>query len=127
MSRFGKITSYAYLLAIPAAVVLFAAVVLISRRSSVGDGAPFPYAAYMRDAESLRGNAYVIAAQIDSRLAYSEGAGGVYVVKLLDASGGRLPVFVPESVQRDIDVGQRFDIRVSVRRDRLVAEKMAKP
>lgn len=127
MSRSGKISPTVYILAIPALVIAFAVGVLLMRRSPVGEGEPFPYATYMRDAESLRGNTYLLSGQIDSRVFYAEGKAGLYVVKLLDGSGGRLPVYVPERVQRNIDVGQRFDFRVTLRRDRIEAEAMAKP
>lgn len=126
MFRPGKIPSLVFILAIPVAVIVFAVILLLVRRSGVGDADPFPFATYTRDAESLRGNTYLVRAQIDARIAYAEGKGGVFSVKLLDASAGRLAVYVPESVRRNIEVGQRYDMRVTVRRDRLVVEALEK-
>ena len=127
MIRPGKVSPLVYILALPAAVLIFAAVVLVARRTRVGDAEPFPYSAYLRDAEPLRGNTYLVRAQIESRVAYAEKKGSVYSVKLLDNTAGRLAVFVPESVRRDIEAGQRYDMRVVLKRDRLVVEAMEKP
>ncbi len=123
----GKISPLLLAFAIPAAVLVFAVVVIVVRGGGrFGGLEPFPYATYLRDAETLRGNTYVLKGQIDGRLSYAEGKGAVIAVKLLDMAGGRVPVFVPENSGRNLEVGQRFNIRVTVRRDRVVAEDLEK-
>jgi hypothetical protein len=123
----GKISPLILAFAIPAVVLLFAVIVIVVRGGGrFGSLEPFPYTTYLRDAETLRGNTYVIKGQIDGRLSYAEGKGAVIAVKLLDMVGGRVPVFVPEQSAGNLSVGQRFNIRVSVRRDMVVAEDMEK-
>ena len=102
--------------AIPAVVLVFAVVVIVSRGGGKSAGSEkFPLTAYMHDAETLRGNSYVLRGQIDSRLGYTEGKGAVIAVKTLESTGeGRVPVFVPEQAGRNLEVGQRFNIRVTV-------------
>lgn len=130
MSRFspGKVSPLLFAFAIPAIVLVFAVVVIVARGGGKFGGlAVFPYEKYLGDAESLRGNTYLIRGEIDRRLASKDGRGAVIAVKLLDdTSHGRVPVFVPEQAGRNLDVGQRFNIRVTVRRDTIVAEEMEK-
>lgn len=123
----GKISPLLLAFAIPAAVLVFAVIVIVVRGGGKFGGLEeFPLPTYLREPETLRGNTYVIKGQIDSRLAYDEGKGAIIVVKLLDMAGGRVPVFVPEKSAGNLSVGQRFNIRVTVRRDRVEAVDMEK-
>lgn len=123
----GKVSPLLLAFAIPAAVLVFAVIVIVVRGGGrFGGMEAFPLTTYLRDPETLRGNTYVIKGQIDSRLGYAEGKGAIIAVKLLDMDGGRVPVFVPEQSGRNLEVGQRFNIRVTVRRDRVEAEDMEK-
>ena len=124
----GKVSPLVFAFAIPAVVLVFAVIVIVSRGGGKFGGlAPFPYDTYLRDSETIRGNSYLIRGEIDRRLGAADGKGSVIAVKLLDDGGkGRVPVFVPEKSGRNIEVGQRFNIRVTVRSTMIVAEEMEK-
>lgn len=123
----GKVSPLLLAFSIPAAVLVFAVVVIVVRGGGrFGGLEPFPYPAYLRDSETLRGNTYLLRGQIDARLRHLEGKGALISVRMLDAAGSRVPVFVPEQGGGNLDVGQRFNLKVSVRRDMLVVEDMEK-
>lgn len=123
----GKVSPLLLAFAVPALVLIFAGVVLVARGGGrLGGLEPLPYTKYRDDPETLRGNTYLVRGQIDRRLRHEEGKGSVVVVRLLDAGDRPVPVFVPEIEGRNLDPGQRYSIRVVVRRDVLVAEDMEK-
>ncbi len=123
----GKIPPLLLAFAIPACVLVFAVVVIVVRGGGrFGGLEPFPHAVYLRDAETLRGNTYLLRGQIDSRLAQDETKGSLIAVRTLDAAASRVPVFVPAGVGPNLAVGQRFKMKISVRRDMLTVEDMEK-
>jgi hypothetical protein len=123
----GKISPMVLAFLIPVLVLIFAVAVIVTRGGGKFGGIEkFPLTTYLHDAETLRGNSYVMRGQIDSRLGFTEGKGAVIAVKLLENGDGRVPVFVPEQTGRNLEVGQRFNIRVTVRRDMVVAQDMEK-
>lgn len=123
----GRIAPLLLAFAIPVVVLLFAAVVIVVRGGGRFGGLdPFPYSAYLRDAETLRGNTYLLRGQIESRLGHDETKGSLIGVRMLDAAGAPVPVFVPLKFGGNLDVGQRFNLKVTVRRDMLSVEDMEK-
>ena len=126
-SSLGKISPLILALAIPALVLIFAVVVIVTRGGGRFGGIDaFPYSEYLHNPETLRGNTYLVRGKIESRLAYAEGKGSIIAVKLLSLGDGSVPVFVPEEPRRNLEVGQQFDIKVRIVRDTLVAEDMEK-
>ena len=114
-------------LGIPAAVLIFVAVVLVSRQGGkFSDLPPFSPEAYRKDWATLQGNAYVFAGQVDRQLAYVEGSGRVLAVKPVDpAKGtGAVPVRVPAALGANFESGQRYNFKLRVRRDILEVEDL---
>lgn len=108
--------------------VAFAIAILLAKRSGtlgMSDLKPFNLASYQQDWQTLQGNQYLLNCQIDQQLDYNEGKGRILAVKLSDGSG-RVAVFVPVSLQQNFEVGQRYRMRVFVRKDVLYVEAVEK-
>lgn len=93
--------------------------------SSNADAFP-PYERYRASPANFLGNEYQLEAIIDSQLKYEEGLGRILAVTPI-GSEHRLPVFVPETVQNNVHVGQRYRMIVQVRRGgRIEAQTLEK-
>jgi hypothetical protein len=68
----------------------------------------------------------VLACQVDRQLAFTEGQARILAVKPVDASrgGGILPVRVPASIEANFESGQRYNLKLRVRRDILEVEEI---
>ena len=99
--------------AIPAAAMLFALIFIFLKKTNVVNNAEeFPYAAYLDSPRSFDGNSYLMKAQIDSQLAYNQAAGKMVSVRT--PSGARFAVFVPEGRGANMQVGQKYNLYVSL-------------
>lgn len=78
-----------------------------------------PVDAYLKNPGNFLGNTYLISAQIDKQIKWEEGIGRILAVEAEGASA-RVPVFVPESVGQNLHVGQRYDMRVNIRKGGLI-------
>lgn len=74
---------------------------------------------YLKRPGNLLGNTYVISAQIESQIEWEEGVGRILAVDTKGAAS-RVPVFVPDSVEGNLYVGQRYEMRVSIRKGGLI-------
>lgn len=70
-------------------------------------------AAYMERPGDFLGNTYSVRAQIDSQIKWDKSVGRILAVRPENAIV-RLPVFVPEVVQDNLHIGQRYMMRVRV-------------
>lgn len=114
-------------LGIPVAVLIFVGIVLAQRQGGkFSDLPPFSPEAYRKDWATLQGNAYVFAAQVDRQLAYAEGSGRVLAVKPVDPALGKgsVPVRVPAALDANFESGQRYRLKLRVRRDILEVEDL---
>lgn len=121
----GKVNPVLIAFLIPLVVILAAVVFMVARNRLHGSLEPFDLAAYNSSAADMRGNQYSLDAQIDSQLQWNAGFGRLLAVKLVNG-GGRLTVFVPESVSNDVRVGQRYHMKVIVKDTCPEAETMDK-
>jgi len=121
----GKINPVLIAFLIPLVVILAAVVFMVVRNHVHNSLETFDLAAYNSSAADLRGNEYNLDAQIDSQLQWNEGFGRLLAVKLVNG-GGRLTIFVPESVANDVRVGQRYHIKVIIKDTCPEAEEMDK-
>jgi len=72
-------------------------------------------AAYLDNANSLRGNRYRITGTIENSLAWSPAKGRLFSVRIEAADGRIVAVLVPGELSHlNIQKGQRFDFRVEV-------------
>lgn len=79
----------------------------------------FPTAAYLEAPANLQGNKYVLDAWIESQLHWREEVGRL--VEVRPASGQeKVAVFVPAALEQNLYVGQRYHMKVSVRRGGLL-------
>lgn len=112
-------------LGIPLAVIVFVLVVIQGRSGGkFGSLTPFSPDTYRKDWATLQGNAYVFACQVDKQLAFVEGAGRILAVKPIDAARGvgSIPVRVPASITDNFESGQRYNLKLRVRKDVLEVE-----
>lgn len=83
----------------------------------LGEGAglePLPAAAYREHPAQFLGNHYRLDAQMEGQLAWREGVGKVITVSPLYDADLSLPVFLPEGLEENLHVGQRYRMRVRV-------------
>jgi len=112
-------------LGIPLAVIIFVLVLLQSRSGGkFGSLTPFSPETYRKDWATLQGNTYVFACQVDKQLGFAEGTGRILAVKPIDTSRGvgSIPVRVPESIKANFESGQRYNLKLRVRKDVLEVE-----
>lgn len=74
---------------------------------------------YLKQPGNFLGNTYAISAQIDSQLEWREGVGRILAVRC-ENSESRIPVFVPVTAGNNLHVGQRYEMRVSIRKGGLI-------
>lgn len=74
---------------------------------------------YLERPGDLLGNTYLISAQIDSQIDWEEGVGRILAVETEGATS-RVPVFVPDSMEENLYVGQRYEMRASIRKGGLI-------
>lgn len=78
-----------------------------------------PVDEYLKRPGNFLGNNYLLSAQIDSQIEWQEGIGRILAVETED-SKSRLPVFVPESAGKNLHVGQRYEMHVTIRKGGLI-------
>ena len=123
----AKLNPLILALGIPVGVIGFVAAVLVTRSGGkFGDLPQFSPDAYRKDWATLQGNAYVLACPVDRQLAFTEGQARILAVKPVDPSrgGGTLPVRVPASIEANFESGQRYNLKLRVRRDILEVEDL---
>jgi hypothetical protein len=75
---------------------------------------PLDVAAYLDNANSLRGNVYKISATVQTQLAWSATAGRLYSMET-ENGGNLLPVLIPaEFNSMNIQKGQRYYLQIKV-------------
>jgi hypothetical protein len=120
-----KLNPLIFAFALPVLGIVFLGVFALVRSVNMGDTPPFNLDAYRQNWNTLGGNEYILRGQIDRQLGQKENKGRIISVKLLDDSG-RVPVFIPTSVNQNFEVNQRYNIRVRVRGDVLYVLSMDK-
>ncbi len=104
-----------------AAVVLLLAVIvfLLVKGPRASNLEPLPVAAYLETPGDFMGNTYAFRVQIDSQIQWDEAVGRLVAV-IPEGSRGRVPVFVPESVERNLHIGQRYEMSVRIENGGLI-------
>lgn len=123
MKRF-KLNPLVLAFLIPVFVIAAAAVLVVSRQSSGSDAPPFPAEVFSDSPETLRGNVYSLPCIIDRQLAQDE-KGRILAVKFWEKQG-RIAVYVPASLDRNFEIGQRYTMTVRVKDNTLFAEDLKK-
>jgi len=80
---------------------------------------PLPVDSYLSKPGDFLGNTYLLTAQIDSQIEWKAGVGRILAVKV-DTSSSRIPVFVPDLNGQNLHVGQRYELRVSIKKGGLI-------
>ncbi|MGN0883747.1 MAG: hypothetical protein ACI4P6_00910 [Candidatus Spyradosoma sp.] len=119
-----KISPLFFAFLIPVIVVAGAAALIVVRHSRGEELSALPADAFERSPETLRGNVYSLSCAIDRQLAQSD-RGRVLAVKRLEG-GGRVAVYVPPSLDRNFEIGQRFVMTVRVKDNALHVEALKK-
>ncbi len=78
-----------------------------------------PVGDYVQKPDNFLGNTYQLTVQIDSQIVWEEGVGRILAV-LADGSSSRVPVFVPDGIEQNLHVGQRYRMRVNIRQGGLI-------
>jgi len=73
----------------------------------------FPVDAYAEAPGNLRGNRYLLRAQIYEQLDRREDVGRIFSVTPTE-SEARIAVFIPAGIERNVHVGQRYRLEVRV-------------
>lgn len=74
---------------------------------------------YLQKPENFLGNTYRLTAQIDSQIEWEEGVGRILAVQS-EGSSSRIPVFVPDAIEQNLHVGQRYEMRANIRNGGLI-------
>lgn len=74
---------------------------------------------YLKRPGNFLGNTYLLSVQIDSQIEWQEGIGRILAVEA-EGSASRIPVFVPDSAGQNLNVGQRYEMQVSIRKGGLI-------
>jgi len=78
-----------------------------------------PVEDYVQKPTNFLGNTYLLSVQIDSQIEWEEGVGRILAVQAEGASA-RVPVFVPDGIEQNLHVGQRYKMRVNIRKGGLI-------
>ena len=74
---------------------------------------------YVKKPANFLGNTYLLSVQIDSQIQWEEGVGRILAVEP-EGSSSRIPVFVPDAIQQNLHVGQRYEMRANIRKGGLI-------
>ncbi len=110
-----------------APIIVLAVVVLVVfglKNVSSDHFQPFPAEEFAKNPEKFRGNTYSLKGIIDLQLAQNEN-GRIIAVKYYD-SPGRVSVYVPPNVDRNFEIGQRYEMAVRVKDNMLYVEDLEK-
>lgn len=122
--RRPKFSPLVFAFLIPAVVIVAAIALIISRRSAGSDMPPLPSETFSENPASLRGNVYSLPCIIDRQLAQNE-KGRILAVRHWEKQG-RLAVYVPASLDRNFEIGQRYSMTVRVKDNALFVEELQK-
>lgn len=123
MKRF-KIHPLVFAFFIPAVVIIAAVILVVSRRNGGEELPPLPDDSFAQNPATLRGNMYSLPCIIDLQLAQNE-KGRILAVRYWNKPG-RVAVYVPASLDRNFEIGQRFVMQVRVRDNALYVESLEK-
>ena len=106
---------------------IFAVISMITGNSLEAEPSEFPVAIYYESPERLKGNQYLIEAQVDNLLKMRDGVGRLVEIKLLgDRNDALVPLFIPDSVEKNFNLGERYRIEVVVNQDGLLETRKLK-
>lgn len=74
---------------------------------------------YVEKPGNFLGNTYLLSVQIDSQIEWEEGVGRILAVEA-EGYSSRIPVFVPDMLQQNLHVGQRYKMRANIRQGGLI-------
>ena len=78
-----------------------------------------PTESYMKKPSDFLGNTYALKSQIVSQIKWEKGVGRILAVRP-ESGGARLPVYVPDSVSQNLNIGQRYEMRVRIEEGGLI-------
>lgn len=118
---------YAFLIPFIGALILLS-VLFLKKTGLAGAGTitPFDFAAYQQGWQSLEGNQYLVKCQIDRQINYDKSKGRLLAVRLLDPPQERVGVFVPTTLQRNFETGQKYKMHVFIHQGLLRVESVEK-
>lgn len=74
---------------------------------------------YVKKPGNFLGNTYLLSVQIDSQIQWEEGVGRILAVEP-EGVASRIPVFVPDAIEQNLHVGQRYEMRANIRKGGLI-------
>jgi hypothetical protein len=74
---------------------------------------------YVEKPGNFLGNTYLLSVQIDSQIEWKEGVGRILAVEA-EGSSSRIPIFVPDTIEQNLHVGQRYEMRANIRKGGLI-------
>lgn len=119
-----KISPLAFALLIPGVVIVAAVVLVVLRRNTGSEMPPLPSETFAENPATLRGNVYSLSCIIDRQLAQNE-KGRILAVRHWEKQG-RIAVYVPASLDRNFEIGQRYSMTVRVKDNALFVEELQK-
>lgn len=87
--------------------------------SGCSRGEVFPVADYQKSPGNLEGNHYVLEAEVDSQIKGEPGVGRLISVRPLKDKS-RLPLFIADSLNANLNVAQRYRFEIIVRKGGLL-------
>ena len=99
--------------------LLLALLLFLSACGARSDLESLPVENYLEKPSDFLGNRYLLRTQIDEQLRWEKGLGRVLAVSV-EGAAVRLPVFVPESVEQTLHVGQRYEMEAIIEQGGLV-------
>lgn len=100
-------------------LVLFAVTLFAFKNQRFSGLEELPIESYRSSPENHLGNSYLLEAQIDSQLSWSEGVGRILSV-VPNGYTNRIVVFVSDEISKSLHVGQRYRMSVSIVTDGLI-------
>jgi hypothetical protein len=100
-------------------LLLLAASLISGCGDNFSDLEVLPTESYMKKPGDFLGNTYTIRAQIDSQVKWDKGVGRILAV-IPESGGARLPVFIPDAVEGNLHIGQRYQMRARIEEGGLI-------
>jgi hypothetical protein len=105
---------------LPLAALLLSGILLSAcERGNFSGLEALPVDAYVEKPGNFLGNTYLLSVQIDSQVEWEEGVGRILAVEA-EGSTSRIPVFVPDAIEQNLHVGQRYKMRANIRKGGLI-------
>ena len=118
-SNHSKKAKISPIIIIGVSLLILAGMVFVLKGDKFAKLEAFPAASFLDGPTDFLGNEYLMRAQIDSQLKWKRGTGRLLAVTP-EGIDSRIPVFIPDALEQNVQSGQRFEMFIRIEEGGLI-------